>query len=258
MRVISLQSGSKGNCIYLETEGVRLIFDAGITGKVACERLAGYDIDIKSVDAVFISHDHSDHFKYAGVFSRKFGHKVAMPEKTHRRHARWLKDIDIYAHFEPGERISVGEVTIETYPTPHDTDNSCAFVVEAGSKRLGILTDLGHVFEGLGDIISTLDAVMLESNYDPVLLEAGPYPWSLKQRIVGSGGHISNEDAGRLLEQYASPRLKWACLSHISENNNTYKHARETNLAILGHYGAKRHYHLLIARQDRAVVMPSF
>ena len=116
----------------------------------------------------------------------------------------------------PGKRVKFGKVVVETIPTPHDAEDGVVFVVDDGKHRLGILTDLGHVFDGLGDVIASLDAVLLESNYDPEMLANGPYPESLKKRIAGPHGHISNFEAAELLNTAASKRMKWACLGHLS------------------------------------------
>jgi phosphoribosyl 1,2-cyclic phosphodiesterase len=130
--------------------------------------------------------------------------------------------------------LRFGQVSVETVPTPHDGADGVAFVVDDGFHRLGILTDLGHVFPKLPAVIGSLDAVLLESNYDPQMLAAGPYPEFLKQRIVGPAGHLSNLEAAELLAATASPRLQWACLAHISHENNTPELAIATHRKVLG------------------------
>ncbi|MEJ2696240.1 MAG: hypothetical protein P8013_06290, partial [Candidatus Sulfobium sp.] len=117
-----------------------------------------------------------------------------------------------------GGTLQFGGISVESVPTPHDGADGAAFVIDAGGKRLGIMTDLGHVFAGLEDIMAGMDAVFLESNYEPSMLDAGPYPASLKRRIAGPEGHISNIEAAELLR--SCTRLKWACLSHLSGQNN--------------------------------------
>ena len=119
------------------------------------------------------------------------------------------------------------------------------FVVDDGKHRLGILTDLGHVFSGLADVIASLDAVLLESNYDPDMLANGPYPDWLKERIAGPAGHISNFEAAELLKTAASKRMKWACLGHLSQDNNTPKLALATHRKILGRPAAAPRCHSL-------------
>ena len=118
------------------------------------------------------------------------------------------------------------------FPTPHDGVDGSAFVISSGSKKLGILTDLGHVFNELSDIVSSLDAVFIESNYDPAMLSNGPYPAFLKKRIQGPKGHLSNRESAELLQ--AGSQLKWACLAHLSECNNSPEVALRTHLNISG------------------------
>ena len=234
MKVISLQSGSNGNCIYVEAGGVRLLFDAGISAIEVEERLALHDRDV-AVDAVLISHDHIDHCRNMGILNRAFGLPIYATAKTYeaaKRHA--LGTIDDLRHFQSGEKVKVGKVVVETIRTPHDAEDGVVFVVDDGKHRLGILTDLGHVFTGLADVVASLDAVLLESNYDPDMLANGSYPEQLKKRITGPAGHISNFEAAELLEMAASRRMKWACLGHLSGDNNTPKLALATNRKILG------------------------
>jgi phosphoribosyl 1,2-cyclic phosphodiesterase len=236
MKAISLQSGSSGNCIYVEACGVRLLFDAGITGIQAEERLAAHGRDIRSVDAVIISHDHSDHIRHAGVLQRKFGLPVYMTPATLAAAAARcplgkMKDV---RHFRSYDKLRFGDVMVHAIPTPHDGADGSAFVVEAGGRRIGILTDLGHVFKDLVQIVATLDAVFLESNYDPDMLSRGPYPVYLKQRIKGPRGHISNIEAAEVLcRASAGNRLQWACLAHLSEQNNHPDVALRTHREVM-------------------------
>ena len=236
MKVISLQSGSNGNCIYVQSRGVRLLLDAGISGLQAERRLAKHGINIRHIDGVIISHDHSDHSRCAGVYHRKFGLKVYATAKTLAAAGRYqaLGDFREVTYFEPGRNLDFGSISVATVPTPHDAADGVVFVIASGDKRLGVLTDLGHVFDGLGELVSSLDAVLLESNYDVDMLEQGPYPPMLKRRIAGPGGHISNEESARLLRHaFSQGRLRWACLAHLSEQNNHPQVAMATHRATL-------------------------
>jgi len=237
MIAISLQSGSSGNCIYVETGGVKLLLDAGITGVQAAERLAQHGRDIRQVDAVIISHDHGDHISHAGVFQRKFGIPIYVtPATLAAASARSstlgkLKDV---RSFRSGDRLKFGDVQVHTISTPHDAVDGSIFVIEAGAKRLGIMTDLGHVFKDLIHLVSSLDAVFLESNYDAEMLANGPYPAYLKRRIKGPQGHISNSEAAEILRRAGEAgRLKWACLSHLSDKNNHPEVALRTHRAVV-------------------------
>ncbi|MFO7897556.1 MAG: MBL fold metallo-hydrolase [Planctomycetota bacterium] len=233
--VISLQSGSNGNCLYVEYGDTRLLFDAGISGARAEQRLARFGRDIRAVDALILSHDHRDHVRCAGIYQRKFGLPIYATDKTlaaanARQPLGRLTDV---RHFRAGDTFAIDGARIETVPTAHDGVDGAAFVVEAAGARVGLMTDLGCVFDGLGDVIASLDAVMIESNYDPDMLANGPYPWHVQERIRGPGGHLSNAEAAELLRDCAPASLRWACLSHLSETNNSPAVALRTHAGVL-------------------------
>jgi phosphoribosyl 1,2-cyclic phosphodiesterase len=235
MLAVSLQSGSNGNCIYVEAKDVRLLIDAGIPGSAAESRLKQRGRDIRDVDAVIISHDHADHIRHAGVLQRKFDIPVYVSVATldtamKRVPLGKLKDIE---HFKPGATIDFGSVKVDTIPTHHDAADGASFVIRENGTRLGVFTDVGHVFDGLDEAVSSLDAVFIESNYDPKMLEHGRYPAHLKKRISGPYGHISNFEAAELISSHGV-RLKWACLAHLSENNNTPALALRTCRSVVG------------------------
>jgi phosphoribosyl 1,2-cyclic phosphodiesterase len=161
MLAISLQSGSNGNCIYVEADGVRLLFDAGICGIRAENRLAECGQNIRNVDALILSHDHSDHIRFAGVYQRKYGLPVyvtpATLESGFERHG--LGHLSDVRYFRAGDMLRFGDVFVQTIRTMHDGADGSAFAVSSGGRRLGILTDLGHVFGELREVVSSLDAV---------------------------------------------------------------------------------------------------
>jgi phosphoribosyl 1,2-cyclic phosphodiesterase len=134
--------------------------------------------------------------------------------------------------FFSGGSLQFGKVTVQSIPTAHDGADGSAFIICSGKKKLGILTDLGHAFSDLDSVIASLDAVFIESNYDPKLLEKGPYPESLRARIRGFSGHLSNIESAELIASYGK-RLKWACLAHLSENNNNPLLALNTHSRVI-------------------------
>jgi len=236
MRMVALQSGSNGNCIYVEADGVRLLFDAGISGRKAEQRLAAHGRDIRDVDALVISHDHRDHARCLGVYQRKYGLPVYVTRKTlvasQSRHG--LGRLGEVQHYRAGASLQFGSVTVETIATPHDGVDGVAFVVDDARRRLGIFTDLGHLFDELHALIASLDAVLLESNYDPGMLAEGWYPEPLKRRIRGHGGHLSNVEAAQLVHTSGGPRLQWVCLGHLSGENNHPELALQSHREMLG------------------------
>lgn len=219
MITFSLQSGSNGNAIYVEAGDVRLLFDAGLSGRQAQGRMRVHGRDIRDVDAVIISHDHNDHIRCAGVYQRQFSLPIYVTAPTIRAANCDLGPLSDVHHFKSGDSLQFNGVTVHTIPTPHDAADGVAFVVEHAGRRLGILTDLGHPFPTLRELLPTLDAVYLESNYDPELLAAGTYPPQVQDRIRGPHGHLSNHEAAELLHAVRR-QLKWAALAHLSENNN--------------------------------------
>ena len=236
MKAVSLQSGSNGNCIYVETDDVRILFDAGISGIQAEKRLEEVGRDIRDVDCVMISHDHWDHARYAAIFSRKYSLDVWMTHKTYSKvnSSGACGRFHELSHFGAGEILCFNNTSVITIPTPHDAVDGVVFIVEDSHSRLGVMTDLGHVFAGLPELLMTLDGVFLESNYDVSMLENGPYPAFLKNRIKGRSGHISNAEAADLLSPAFRKKLKWACLSHLSQQNNDPRTALDTHRNIIG------------------------
>lgn len=235
MEVISLQSGSNGNCFYVRAGETHLLIDAGISGNQAQQRLFQHGIDIRKVRALLISHDHRDHIQSAGIFQRKYGMPMYVTPPTLAAAQRWcrlgkLRDVK---HFQSGDRWKIGEIQIETIRTTHDGADGVVFVLEHQDTRVGIMTDLGCLFPELAPAIESLDAVVLESNYDERMLQNGGYPEGLKRRIRGAGGHISNDEAAQVLSNHGH-RLQWACLAHLSEHNNTPEIAYNTSVSAVG------------------------
>ncbi len=255
MEVITLQSGSAGNCVFVRSGETRLLFDAGISGSIAESRLAEFGYDIRDCNALVLSHEHSDHICGVGVFHRKFGLPVYANSRTWNatRAKPSTGCIGNSNYFISGESFHIGSLRIETLRTPHDAIDGVCFVIEdvESGKRFGLLTDLGHVFSGLQKVIGTLDAVLIESNYDDDMLRFGPYPQRLKDRISGKRGHISNKDAAALLDTCNTSQLQWACLGHLSAQNNS------PDVALATH--RERHgdrFPLFCADRDGALQLP--
>lgn len=233
MLTFSCQSGSNGNCIFVQGGRTRVLLDAGISGRQMQQRLALRGQDARGLDALVLSHDHSDHVRSAGIFQRKFGVPIYATAPTARACRGLLGSVDDVRPFTAGQTLEIGELRIHTLPTPHDGVDGVCFVVEHDGRRLGVLTDLGFVFPELEELLPTLDAVYLESNYDPEMLRTGPYPYHLQRRITGDGGHLANAEAACLLRDCTDGRLRWAALAHLSETNNTPDLALQTARDLL-------------------------
>ena len=250
MRTCALQSGSNGNCIYVESDGVRLLFDAGISGVRAERRLAALGRDIRDVDALILSHDHIDHVRSAGVFHRKFGLPIHATRPTFEQIRANIGPVREIHYFRSGDVLTIGRLIVETLPTPHDAADGVVFVVDDGRTRLGVFTDVGHSFVELGAQLGTVNACYLESNYDDHLLSVGPYPARLKQRIRGRGGHLSNHEAADLVRETASESLRLVVLAHLSAQNNRPELAMATHRRVLG-----EDFPLVVASRHEATEM---
>ncbi len=233
MVTFSLQSGSNGNTIYVEADGTAMLVDAGISGRQMARRLALHARDAATVRDVLISHEHDDHIRCAGIYQRRFGMRVWTTARTRAR-CPFRLEPPLLHQFDAGLRFRIGSLIVHSISTPHDAADGVAFVVEHDGVRLGILTDLGHPFNGLREVIAGLDAVYLESNYDPQMLAEGPYPPALQGRIRGPGGHLSNHEAAQLLHDAGLARLQWVAIAHLSEHNNTPQLAVDTHRHYLG------------------------
>ncbi|MFO0973234.1 MAG: MBL fold metallo-hydrolase [Phycisphaerae bacterium] len=245
MLTFSLQSGSNGNAIYVEAGGVRLLFDCGISAKLAAERMAARGRDLRDLDALVVSHEHIDHVLGAGVVHRRYGTPVFMSYGTQRGARESLGELRRATLFGAGERIEFGPVRVQTFRTPHDALEPVCFVVEFEGRRLGILTDLGTPTRRLAELVETLDAAYLESNYDAEMLAGGPYTPDLKRRIRGGRGHLSNGESAVLAARGAARRLRWVAAAHLSAVNNT------SELALAAHRaGVGSSFPVVVASRD--------
>jgi phosphoribosyl 1,2-cyclic phosphodiesterase len=232
-----LGSGSSGNATLVEADGARLLIDAGLAARELADRLLSAGVDPASLLAVLLSHEHGDHVRGAASFSRKWGVRLAGSRGTYAAAGLGAEDIAGYDVLEPLVARAIGPFTVRGVPVPHDAAGPMAFVVGGGGGTLGHATDFGHLNRTLVDAFRACDAVLLESNYEAGLLRDGPYPWSLKARISGGYGHLSNADAGRFLEKGLGESCRAVVLAHLSETNNHPEVARLTAETALARRG---------------------
>lgn len=257
MRFVSIASGSSGNCIYAGTERTHMLIDAGVSAKRIEKGLFELGLKPSEISAVCITHEHSDHIRGLGVLARKYGIPVYATEGT-LKEIRKTKSLGEY----PGELLHailpdadflVGEMTVRPFQIDHDAADPVAYRIQAGTKSIAVITDLGHYNQYVIDHLLDLNAVLLESNHDLRMLETGPYPYYLKRRIMGDFGHLSNENAGRLLNCILNDKLKYILLGHLSKENNMPELAYETvRLEVdmgAGPYQASD-FHIAVARRD--------
>ncbi len=218
--VCVLSSGSTGNAILVTCGSTRLLIDAGLSGKKIVALLNSIEVNEDTIDAIFVTHGHHDHIMGVGILARKLGLPVYATTETFRASRQKLKKMPICHDIHQGRVTRIGELNVLPFPTFHDSPGAVAFVIKNENKSLGILTDIGHVTRLAFQRLRGCSTLVLESNYCPVMLREGPYPWSLKQRIKGRQGHLSNQDTGRVIEELSKYGLKKVLLSHLSEENN--------------------------------------
>jgi len=241
-----LSSGSGGNSVYIETDQSRILIDAGLSEKKLSARMAAIGRDLKGLDAVFVTHEHSDHIRGVGPVCRKYEVPLYCTEGTLRRMNGSLGRLPGFIALSAGEPRVIGDLRIEPYATPHDAEEPVAFVVESGGLKLGHATDLGRVTAEVVGKLQNADALLVEANHDVDMLNAGPYPWSLKKRVQSDVGHLSNEACGELLAAACHDGLKTVVLMHLSETNNHPDLAEITARQALGDCAAA----MVLARQD--------
>jgi len=226
LRFRVLGSGSTGNATLVEGLGTSLLIDAGLGPRALAERLLSAGVDPSSLAALLVSHEHGDHARGAASFSGKWGVRLAGSRGTYAAAGFGACDIAGYDVLEPGETRRFGALAVTAVPVPHDAAAPFAFVVSADGDRFGHATDFGHLARPLVQAFRTCDAVLIESNYDPGMLRDGPYPWSLKERILSPNGHLSNGDVARFLAEGLGEACHRVVLAHLSQKNNHPELAR--------------------------------
>ena len=228
-----LASGSLGNATLLETEHTRLLVDAGLSKRETLRRLAAIERKIDRLDAILISHEHSDHVAGLAQALRHWRTTVYLTEATHVEILRIVpervaKRLERTEYIRAGQRFTVGEIEITPFAIPHDAADPVGFAFRASGMKVAIVTDLGYLPELVKHHLRDTDCLMLESNHDLEMLKVGPYPWHVKQRVMSRTGHLSNHSVSEFLadaEGFDSA-ARYLVLAHLSENNNNPDVAR--------------------------------
>lgn len=215
----SLNSGSNGNCYYVGNKTESVLIDAGLSCRETVHRMKKLGLDIHSVKAIFISHEHTDHIRGLKGLAEKYHIPFYISTQTWKRSALSMPSSSRF-HFASNDIIELGALTIVPFPKIHDAAEPFSFVVQSNGINIGVFTDIGRPCEQLTHHFKQCHAAFLESNYDEAMLEEGHYPRHLKNRIRGGEGHLSNKEALDFFLQHRTPQLQHLILSHLSKENN--------------------------------------
>jgi phosphoribosyl 1,2-cyclic phosphodiesterase len=219
MRLSLLASGSKGNCLFLETDSCRLLIDAGLSGRETQARLSSIGVDPGTLDGILITHEHTDHVRGVGTLSRRLKIPVLGASRMLQAAQHVIGKAQV-VEFDPGSPFQFKGVSIDPFPVTHDACDPVGFRIEGEEGCVGFATDLGIATRLTQEKLKGCRALVLEFNHDEQMLQDGPYPWHLKQRIRSRHGHLSNTEGACLLEELLHGGLEGVFLSHLSEVNN--------------------------------------
>lgn len=254
LRVSVLASGSTGNITYVESDQVKLLVDCGFSGKKAIELLSKIDRKPEDLDAILVTHEHSDHIKGVGILARKYGLDVYANEKTWQAMEPKLGKLNVNqkVHFSKEKTVTLGDIDISSFGVSHDAIDPQFYTFQKDNKRFVMLTDTGYVSDRMRGYVKNADAYLFESNHDLSMLRMGRYPWSLKQRILGDKGHLSNEDGALALAEIIGDQTKRVYLGHLSKENNVKEIARSTveDILIRKETGVNERFHLFDTDPD--------
>lgn len=255
-RFCPLFSGSSGNCTYVATGEGGVLIDAGVSARRIERALSDREIDPQSIRAVFVTHEHSDHVAGLRVLCKRYGFPVYATAGT-------LAAIEEMGALPPGVRggvmpkegIPAAGMLITAFATPHDSRESCGYILTLGDgRRVAVATDIGRMTDTIARELRRCDLVQIEANHDVRMLQCGPYPYALKQRILGDRGHLSNEACGAALPELARGGVTQFVLAHLSRENNTPPLAYLTAKTALEQQGflENRDFRLRVAAPESA------
>ena len=259
LRFSPLFSGSSGNAIYVGCDDAQILVDAGMSGNRVTGELTRMGVDPKRLSAILVTHEHIDHIKGIGILSRKYDLPVFATEGTWQGMYQKIGAVADKNRvlFDPAQDFFIGSINVTPFPIPHDANEPVGFTFGVDGAKFALATDLGCIRDGWFNQVLGADAVLLESNYDPDMLKAGPYPYELKQRIQSRHGHLSNDDAGRAAAELALHGTRQIILGHLSKENNFPELAMRTCELTLQMAGIEPHVDasIYIARRDGATGM---
>lgn len=232
MRMSILGSGSGGNATFIEIDGVKILVDAGFSGKKINERLLEIKENIKNLEGVLITHEHIDHIQGAGIISRKYDLKIFMTRESYNICEKKLGKIkpENLIFIDTDEIIFRNKMKVKPFDVMHDAARTIGFRIEGliSKKVLSISTDIGYIDNRVREYFKNSDIIVIESNYDYQMLMGCDYPWDLKDRVKSRNGHLSNNEAAKFICETYNEKLKKVYLAHVSKDSNSRKIVSET------------------------------
>jgi phosphoribosyl 1,2-cyclic phosphodiesterase len=260
-----LASGSKGNSTVVSSSETSILVDAGLSCRETLKRMASAGEDPAQLDAIVITHEHQDHVNGLAVLARKLHIPVFMTGATHQAWKRWsrkhqyadspeMAKVEQLELFEAGREFHIGNIAVTPFTIPHDAVDPVGFVFNVEGVKIGFATDLGYMPPNVRFALRGCDGLLIESNHDLEMLRVGPYPWSVKQRVLSRVGHLSNEELGRFFEGDYDGGAAFIVLAHLSENNNHPEIARKCAEQALEPRRTLLHTQtLMLASQEKAL-----
>lgn len=220
LKFCSLYSGSSGNCQFIRSENTAILIDAGLSGKKIQQEIINIGEDPKKINALFVTHEHSDHVQGVGILSRRFDIPVYANEKTWEAMKPIIGDIKSHNMKIIEDDVEVGDLFIQSFDISHDAVKPVGYNVYYKNKKISMVTDTGCVNDNILNSIMDSDILLVESNHDEDMVLIGPYPWILKRRVLGDFGHMSNDTAGNLISKVVKRGNEIVLLGHLSKENN--------------------------------------
>jgi phosphoribosyl 1,2-cyclic phosphodiesterase len=236
-----LASGSRGNSAVVETSTTRILLDAGISCREIFKRMKILGEDPRALSAIVITHEHSDHVYGLATLAKKLNVPVFMTGATHQTWARAMRDengvrptLERLEIFAAGKGFQVGDIAVIPFTIPHDAADPVGFAFRAEGVKVGFATDLGYLPASVRHHLRRCDVLVMESNHDVEMLRVGPYPWSVKQRVMSRVGHLSNDALAEFFSSDYDGEAAYVVLAHLSEHNNHPEIARGAAVKALG------------------------
>lgn len=256
IRFCSLSSGSSGNCQYIETDNTKILIDAGLSGKRIETLLSSIGVCPTTLDGIFVTHEHIDHSKGVGIFSRRYNLPIYANSNTWIGMSKIIGEVkeNNTKVFISEKDININDLTIHPFKTSHDALEPVGYNIFYKKTKISIMTDTGWVNDNMKNKIKDSHLYFIESNHDVKMLREGSYPWPLKQRIMSTKGHLSNDDAGMILADVLRGNREIVLLAHLSQDNNRPEVAQETvrNSILSQGIDVDRDIRLEISFRDKA------